>query len=206
MHWVAVVAVLGMAVLVERVWVLGVRERSGGRTLFLRVRGRLLLEDTQGALQLCAGPGAVARVMHAGLMAGVDRTRAQGRVREVQLGCMPRLTQRIGVLSSLAGLAALCGLLGTIDGMTGGTHCVATVSADQRAAALAMEIAAALNTTGFGILVAIVLRSAALFLQTRRDRLVCEIELYGAAVVNLVGIVTEPHERTHASLYRGVTP
>lgn len=206
MHWVAAVAMVALCVLLERTWVLVVRENAGGHVLFRAVRGRILLQDTQGALQLCSGRGAVAQVMRAGLMAGVDRHRARRAVRETQLACMPRLTHRIGALSSLASLAALCGLLGTVEGMVGGTHCIATASANQRSAAVGMQVANALNTTGFVILVALALLGAAIVLRARRDRLVSEIELYGAAVVNLVGVATEPDALAPVHVYRGLTP
>jgi biopolymer transport protein ExbB len=141
--------------------------------------------------------------MRAGLMAGIDRWRAQGAVQEEQLEVLPVLQRRIPLLSSLASIAMLIGLLGTIAGLIGGFHCGgAAVNADQRAVALAKSISIAINTTGFGLLVSIVLLSARVWLQSLSEGLVADVALYGARIVNLVTLATEPAPATTGTPYR----
>jgi biopolymer transport protein ExbB len=72
---------------------------------------------------------------------------------------------------------------------------VATTSAAQRAAALAESIGIAVHTSGFGIMVGVLLLSARLWLSSLSDRLVANVELCGAKVVNLIRVVRTPSQR-----------
>ena len=203
MHCIALTALIGGCVVLERAAVLLFRYDVNARRLWARVQGRMLAGDSAGALRMCtARSSAVARVVHAGLMAGVDRWRAEGAVRETVLEIKPALFRRVTLLSSLASIAMLLGLLGTIFGMIGGFHCAATVSADQRATALAKSISLTINTTGFGLLVAIPLLAAQIWLRALRDRLAADLELFGARVVNLVCTMTDPAPLEPGSPYR----
>ena len=194
MHAILAVAVVGFVLVLERFWRLWAGQRVDVRRLMALVQGRVLAGDTRAALRLVPKSRSyIRRVVRAGLMAGVASHRAEAAVHEERLIVEPQLTKWLPTLSSLAGLAMLIGLLGTIFGMIGGFHCgMATVSADQRAAALAKQIAIAIHTTGFGILVGVGLLSARLLLQIRADSLARDVALCGARVVNLVRVAVEP--------------
>jgi biopolymer transport protein ExbB/TolQ len=64
---------------------------------------------------------------------------------------------------------------------------VATVAADQRATALAKGIGIAVNTTGFGLLVAIPLLAAHVFISGLAKKINDEIDLYASKLENLLG-------------------
>ena len=202
MHAITLVAAVGTLVVLERIWTLFVRERARAAPLFEAVAQRWNAGDSQGALQLCRGRAAVAGVLFAGLMSGVDQARTQAAVREALGSSLPRVSGRVRLVVALAGLAAMCGLLGTVMGMMDGTTCIATVSAEERAKGLAAALSLSLHTTGFGIAVAIALRAAAMVLRSRRDRVVADCELYGARVVQLVSRAAEPRPSARLAPYR----
>jgi biopolymer transport protein ExbB/TolQ len=131
MHWIAVVAGVGLLVCAERVWTLVLCQRLDAAGLFRGVEDRLLHSDTELAVGLCDGRSAVAEVVRAGLMASTDRTRARMAVSEVQEAWVSLLTRRIPTIGSLASIAALVGLLGTVDGFIVGSTSVSTVTAVQ---------------------------------------------------------------------------
>ena len=77
---------------------------------------------------------------------GVD----QAAIRE-----MPRMTQRLNYLSLFANIGTLLGLLGTIIGLQEMFGSLAAVEAEKKAAMLASGIAQAMNSTAFGLIVAV---------------------------------------------------
>ncbi|MGH1347914.1 MAG: MotA/TolQ/ExbB proton channel family protein [Nannocystales bacterium] len=192
MHAILLIAVVGFAVVLERCWWLRLGLNTNVPKLMALVQGCILAGDTAAALRLCAGHCYIERVVRAGLMAGVDPVRAQSAVEEEQMLIVPSLRRFLPSLATLASLAMLVGLLGTTFGMISGFGCLATVSAAQRAGALAMHISVAVHSTGFGILVGILLLSARLVLHTVAEKLVAQVALSGAKVVNLVRVIREP--------------
>jgi biopolymer transport protein ExbB/TolQ len=68
---------------------------------------------------------------------------------------LPRLSRRLPYLSMLANSATLLGLLGTIFGLTTAFAAVGAADPSQRSAFLAAGISQALNTTAFGLIVAV---------------------------------------------------
>ncbi len=73
---------------------------------------------------------------------GLDPLCAQAAVEEEQLLIVPTLRRFLPTLATLADLAMLVGLLGTTFGMVSGFHWIGTISAVERAAALAKSISA----------------------------------------------------------------
>ncbi len=192
MHVILSIAVIGFVVVLERCWGLRIGLHTHVPKLMALVQGRILAGDTAGALRLCRGRCHVERVIRAGLMAGVDPLRTQAAVEEEQLLIVPTLRRFLPTLATLANLAMLVGLLGTTFGMVSGFHCMGTVSAVERAAALAKSISIAVHSTGFGILVGILLLSARLVLHAIAERLVAQVALCGAKVVGLIRVAREP--------------
>jgi len=63
---------------------------------------------------------------------------------------------------------------------------VATVAADQRATALAKGIGIAINTTGFGLMVAIPLLAVHMFISNLAKKVSDECDLYSSKLENLL--------------------
>jgi len=68
---------------------------------------------------------------------------------------LPPLSRRLPYLSMLANAATLLGLLGTIFGLTTAFSAVGAADPAQRSAFLAAGISQALNTTAFGLMIAV---------------------------------------------------
>jgi len=89
-------------------------------------------------------------------------------------------------LAAIANIATLLGLLGTIFGMLEAFRAVADAPADQRSQALARGIGIAMNTTGFGLLVAIPLLAAHIFISNLAKKITDEVDLYAVKLENLL--------------------
>jgi biopolymer transport protein ExbB/TolQ len=76
-------------------------------------------------------------------------------VEEAIMEVKPLVLARIAWLWSIANIATLIGLIGTISGLIQGFRAVAVVQADQKAAALAKGISEAMNNTAFGLSIAV---------------------------------------------------
>ncbi len=90
---------------------------------------------------------------------------------EVAIREVPRYGRRLGYLATIANISTLLGLLGTIFGLQQSFSSLAVTDAAQKASVLAAGIAQAMNTTSFGLIVAIpclLAHSRLVSLQARR--------------------------------------
>jgi biopolymer transport protein ExbB/TolQ len=86
----------------------------------------------------------------------------------------------------VANVATLLGLLGTIVGLIQAFSALESAAPDARAAALAKGISVAMNTTAFGLIVAIPCMAAAMFLQAVTTKILNEIDQYSVKLENLL--------------------
>jgi biopolymer transport protein ExbB/TolQ len=190
MHFIALTAVIGAGVTVERFIFLFFRLNINGGQFFNQIQKLVMANNIDRAIKLCnaADKAALARVIKAGLTrANKSESDIAAAIEETSLEVGPTIGKRITMMSALANIATLLGLLGTIFGMIEAFEAVATVSADQRATALAKGIAIAINTTGFGLLVAIPLLSMHIFISNLAKKISDEIDLYSVKLENLLG-------------------
>jgi biopolymer transport protein ExbB/TolQ len=107
-------------------------------------------------------------------------------VDEVFLTEAPKIGRNIPLLPTLANLATLLGLAGTIYGLMLAFDAIANVPAAQRAQALATGISVAMSTTLWGLIVAIPTILLHGFLSTRSDKIMEEMDEKTAKLINLV--------------------
>ncbi len=149
------VAILALAA--ERFFVIG-RAASVNSKKFTRDVLRLLSNgDLNGAANLCKKvKGPVATVAHAIIVRGDhDEEKLHNAADGAATIVLPKLSKRLPYLSMLANSATLLGLLGTIFGLTTAFSAVGAADPAQRSAFLAAGISQALNTTAFGLIVAV---------------------------------------------------
>jgi biopolymer transport protein ExbB len=177
------VAVLGIAL--ERIWVIG-RASALDSGRFLRdLEARLVQGDLSGALQLArqvqTPVGQVAASVIASDRTNDDRmmTAAEGAASTA----LPPLSRRLPLLAVLANTAMLLGLLGTIFGLTTAFSAVGAADPAQRSSFLALGISEALNTTSFGLIVAIPTLLLHTFLVGRVETVVDQVEETSARVI-----------------------
>lgn len=175
--WVILAAsAVGAAVFLERLWAFRGSRVLPRATLDALAR-HLEAGDVARAGQLCREqPSALARIAEAGL-----RHRQAGRAAmkeameergQVEVG---RLSPGLGIIATVAAIAPLLGLLGTVTGMIQVFRDVAGVEHPD-VALLAGGIWQALITTGAGLSIAIPFFIGARYLEGRVDRYAGELE------------------------------
>lgn len=188
MYLLLLCSVLVLSITLER-WIRIRRARTDTEALFGPVEDLVARDDLAGAyahLRFFRGP--LAAVLRAVLE---SRSRDKADLEEAALMEARRelrlLNLRLPVLSLLAGLAPLLGLLGTVIGMIKAFQQVALAQGAVNPAMLANGIWEALLTTGAGLTVAI---PAVIFhyaLDQRVKRCAFEMDYFSAALIRLLG-------------------
>jgi biopolymer transport protein ExbB/TolQ len=157
MYAILAVAVVIVAFVAERFWAIG-RSAAFNATKFTNdVVGRVAKGDVGGAAELCRRTKhPVATVAHAVITrADADEERMQAAADGATMVALPPLSRRLPYLNMLANVSTLLGLLGTIFGLITAFSAVDAADPAQRSAFLAKGISEALNTTAFGLIVAV---------------------------------------------------
>ena len=189
MYPILLILAVGLAIAVERyIYLTVVRSRNRGgwrRVLPLLESGRY---DSARDLVM-RSDAAVSRILGYGL----NRAEHRGSGEEIQMAMeegllevVPRLEKRTHYLATLANIATLLGLLGTIIGLTEAFSTVAAADPADRANLLSASISIAMNTTAFGLIVAIPLLLVHAVMQTKTAELVDSLEIVTVRLSNLV--------------------
>lgn len=152
------------------------------------VRNVLKRDNVVEALSICdATPGPVARLVK---VAVLSRERGREGVREAleEAGLMevPRLEEKLNVLATLAQIAPLLGLLGTVLGFLEIFGALQTAGAQANMEQLAGGVWKALISTAAGIAVAIPCYAAYNYLVGRVNSIVLDMEKAASEIVNIV--------------------
>ncbi|MDJ0794365.1 MAG: MotA/TolQ/ExbB proton channel family protein, partial [Woeseiaceae bacterium] len=99
---------------------------------------------------------------------------------------LPRLEKRTHYIATLANIATLLGLLGTIIGLISAFTAVAEANPAEKADMLSASISTAMNTTAFGLMAAIPLLLIHALLQTKTNALVDSLEMASVKFLNAV--------------------
>jgi biopolymer transport protein ExbB len=189
MYPIAIIAALGMAVALERYLFL-VRTESGNRRIWTEVSQFLSKGDYRSALGATTGSGsAIGQILSYGL-ARVQNTRRRDDVEKAMeeslMEVVPRLEKRTHYLASFANIATLLGLLGTIIGLIQAFQAVANANPAEKADLLSASISVAMNTTAFGLIVAIPLLLLHSVLQSKTTEIVDSLEMASVKFLNTV--------------------
>lgn len=117
---------------------------------------------------------------------GKSTKQVQKAVDEVFLTETPKISRNINILNTLANLATLLGLTGTIFGLMMAFDAIANVPAAQRAQALATGISIAMSTTLFGLIVAVPSILVQGILAGKSDKVIEEMDEKSAKLINLI--------------------
>ncbi|MFT5083866.1 MAG: biopolymer transport protein ExbB [Lentisphaeria bacterium] len=98
----------------------------------------------------------------------------------------PELEERTHYLATLANIATLLGLLGTIIGLIQAFTAVASADPAEKADLLSASISVAMNTTAFGLTAAIPLILIHSYLAARTTKLVDNLEMAAVKCLNLI--------------------
>ncbi len=186
---IGIVSFIVVAVAIERVIFLFFRYNINGSAFMAQIQKLVMANNIDRAIKLCnAAPNAaLPRIVKAGLhRANKGETEIQNAVEEASLEVIPLLQKRVSSLNTLASLATLLGLLGTVFGLIEAFKVVANAPPDQRANLLSDAIAIAMHTTAFGLLVAIPSLFLHMMLSGIMKKIIDEIDMYSVKLENLL--------------------
>jgi biopolymer transport protein ExbB/TolQ len=191
MYPIVVVLVLGLAIAIERYIYLTLAKASNQR-LWNKLMP-LLKEGKyrQVAADIATSKTAISHIFSYGL----SRARTSRRRDDVEIAMeeglmetVPDMEKHTPYLATFANIATLLGLLGTIFGLIQAFTAVASADPVDKANMFSASISVAMNTTAFGLMVAIPLLLIYAVLQTKTTQLVDSLEM---ASVKFLNILTE---------------
>jgi len=189
MYPIVVILALGLAVAIERFFYLSY-VRSSNRRMWNRLRPMLEGGKLDQALEVTIGSkAAIGNILGYGLnrlRSGRGREEMELAMEEGLMEIIPRLEKRTHYLAIFANIATLLGLLGTIMGLTQAFTAVSGASPADKADLLSASISVAMNTTAFGLIVAIPLLLAHAVMQSKTTELVDSLEMATVRITNLI--------------------
>jgi biopolymer transport protein ExbB len=188
---ILIAAAIALVVFVERALFCH-RSQINSAEFLNGIRTVLKRDNIVEAISICdATPGPVARLVKAAI---INREKGRDRVREAVeeagLTEVPRLEEKLNLLATIAQIAPLLGLFGTVIGFM---HLFSQLQVDGLYAhiqELATGVWEALICAAAGIGVAIPAHAGYNYLVSRINKLVLDMERAAAEIVN---IVTEPN-------------
>lgn len=178
----------GLAIAVERSVFLFFKANIKPEEFMARIADLIRKGSIEGAIAASAEEDApLARIIESALRnyRGTERD-IQNAVDEMALAELPRISARTGYLAMLANVSTMVGLLGTIFGLIQAFAAVSAADPEAKGRILASGIAMAMNTTAFGLIVAIPQLIIHSFLTSKADGLVDDIDRYSVMVINML--------------------
>lgn len=180
---------LGLAIAIER-WTYLTVSGATNRALWKKITPYLKAGNFQQAAALTSKSKAAIGTI---LTYGLYRIRSARRREDIEkameeslMEVMPRLEKRTHYLATFANIATLLGLLGTIIGLIRAFTAVANANPAEKADMLSASISVAMNTTAFGLMVAIPLLLIHTVLQTKTNQIVDSLEMASVKFLNSI--------------------
>jgi biopolymer transport protein ExbB len=188
MLWVILLAsAAAIAVFIERA--LHCHRAQINSTEFLNgVRTVLKRDNIVEALSICdATPGPVARLVKTAILnRDYGRDRVRESLEEAGLAEVPRLEEKLSLLATIAQLAPLLGLLGTVLGFIKVFQTMQAAGLNANIAMLSTGVWEALICTAAGLAVSIPTHAGYNYLVSRINDIVLDMEKSATEIVNIV--------------------
>jgi biopolymer transport protein ExbB/TolQ len=195
MWGISIVGLFAIAISLERIWYVMVRSNINANKFMLEIRKYVTSGNIKKAITLCetGKEKALAYVVLQGLKKvleseSLDFRSIQNAVDEGTLEVIPKLQMRVSYLSMIANVATLMGLMGTIYGLILSFDAVSgeAIPEKDKPRALAQGISTAMNTTIFGLSVAIPTLIFYTMLQNQTTRIIDELDEHLVKLINLI--------------------
>ncbi len=189
------IAAVAVAIFIERFIYIKIKSDINAAKFMAEIRKLVKAGDYRQALDLCeaAKDRALPRVVSAGLQKVSEKERVdfrsiQNAVDEGTLEVIPRLQNRTGYLAMIANVATLIGLMGTVYGLIVAFRSVSGPGIDpaEKARLLAAGIAVAMNTTLFGLIIAVPTIVGYTWLHNKTTKIIDEIDEHMVKLINLI--------------------
>lgn len=189
MYPILVVFAIGVAIAVER-YVTLTRIRNQNSTVWTEIQPLLRQGEFDKAREITnSDSSTIAQVLSMGLARqGAVRRRDDIEIamEESMMEIVPQLEKRTPYVALGANVATLLGLLGTIMGLIQAFTAVANANPAEKADLLSASISVAMNTTAFGLMVAIPLLVTHTVLTSKTGQIVDSLEMATVRVLNVI--------------------
>src|SRR5271154_3826723 len=187
-----VVSAIVIAMIIERVAFQLTRYRVNSKEFFAQIKKLVAAGNIDRAIKLCdASDYPILQLVKAGLThANKGPDEIDAALSEKLSELKPAVEKRVGVLWSLANIATLIGLIGTVKGLIGTFASIAAQGLSQadKQRMLSNGIAEAMYNTAFGLSIAVVCMIAHVFLHTRGKNIQHDLEGTTERVFNLLTV------------------
>ena len=189
MYPILVVFAVGAAIAIER-YVTLTKVTARNQSLWSQVQPALVEGDFDRARELTSeDDSTISRLLSMGL----DRQGAVRRREDIEIAMeesmmeiIPQLEKRTPYVALGASIATLLGLLGTIIGLIQAFTAVANANPAEKADLLSASISVAMNTTAFGLIVAIPLLVLYSVLTAKTTEIVVSLEMASVKALNVI--------------------
>jgi biopolymer transport protein ExbB len=189
MHFILASAVFGLGIMIERFIFLFFRYNINATAFMAQIQKLVMANNIDRAIKLCnaAASAALPRVIKAGLTrANNSEIEVSNAIEEASLEIVPVIQKRTQTLLAIANIATLLGLLGTIQGMIQAFDSLGGASPEERSALLSKGISVAMNTTAFGLLIAVPCMTVHIFLASITTKILNEMDQYSVVLTNML--------------------
>ncbi len=188
MYPILIVFAVGVAIAVER-YVTLTLVTNKNQAVWDRVQPLLANGEFDEARQMTAeDESTISQVLNMGLsLQGAVRRREDIEIamEESMMEIVPRLEKRTPYVALSSSIATLLGLLGTIMGLIQAFTAVANANPAEKADLLSASISVAMNTTAFGLMVAIPLLITHAILTSKTGDIVDSLEMATVKALNI---------------------
>ena len=189
MYPILLVFAIGVAIAVERFITLTLVTNEN-QTVWNKIQPLLLEGDFEQARHLTdENQSTISKVLSMGLARqGAVRRREDIEIamEESMMEIIPQLEKRTPYVALASNVATLLGLLGTIMGLIQAFTAVANANPAEKADLLSASISVAMNTTAFGLMVAIPLLVTHVVLTSKTGQIVDSLEMASVKTLNVL--------------------
>ena len=189
MYPILIVFAVGTAIAIERYVTLTMVRRKNENS-WRKLQPALAEGEFDKARELAASDGStVSKLLGTGLARqGAVRRREDIEIamEESMMEIIPQLEKRTAYVALGANIATLLGLLGTIIGLIQAFTAVANANPAEKADLLSASISVAMNTTAFGLIVAIPLLVTHSVLTAKTGEIVDSLEMVSVKALNMI--------------------
>ena len=189
MYPILIVFAVGASIAIERYVTLN-RVTARNESVWSEVQPALVEGDFDRARELTSeDDSTISRLLSMGL----DRQGAVRRREDIEIAMeesmmeiIPQLEKRTPYVALASNIATLLGLLGTIMGLISAFTAVANANPAEKADLLSASISVAMNTTAFGLIVAIPLLVTNQVLMAKTSEIVDSLEMASVKALNVI--------------------
>jgi biopolymer transport protein ExbB len=189
MYPILIVFAIGAAISVERYITLTLITKKNQK-MWSEVQPVMMKGDFDKAREMTSkDDSTISRLLTMGLeRQGAVRRREDIEIamEESMMEIIPQLEKRTGYVALGANVATLLGLLGTIVGLIQAFTAVSNANPAEKADLLSASISVAMNTTAFGLMVAIPLLVVHTVLTSKTGSIVNSLEMASVRVLNVI--------------------